>query len=79
MDIQVLRDARKEAKITQKAMGSYLGVCRETIIAIENKHPKTVKKLSIDNIKNWIAACHGKVKSSTIDAIRIELIKYTGC
>ena len=42
-----LKKLRKEAGFTQKLLAGKIGISRETVVAIENEHPKTIGSLNI--------------------------------
>lgn len=56
-DVTILRTMRKEAGLTQAELARTIGISRETVVAIENDHPKTVEALSISILEYWVNIC----------------------
>ena len=53
---KTLKKIRKEAKLTQQALGDKIGVSRETINAIENRH-NAYDVLTLKTISLWCHNC----------------------
>lgn len=62
---KLLRGIRKEAGFTQAELARRVNISRETIIAIEKEHPRTIQSLELDIVRRWWKACHIKVSSQT--------------
>jgi DNA-binding XRE family transcriptional regulator len=62
---KLLRSLRKEAGYTQIEMSKKMGVCRETIVAIENLHIGSVNKLELWLVMRWWVACKLKANIET--------------
>lgn len=56
---------RQEAELTQAQLAEAIGISRETVVAIENAHPNTVKALSTTIIKYWFNICRTGEKEPT--------------
>jgi DNA-binding XRE family transcriptional regulator len=54
---QILKSMRVGAGLSQKALAEKIGISRETVVAIEREHPKTIKALKMQVLKNWSDAC----------------------
>jgi DNA-binding XRE family transcriptional regulator len=61
IDGQVLKEQREEARLTQAQLAGFIGISRETVIAIEKGHPGTIKKLSFEVVQSWSKACGRRV------------------
>lgn len=64
-DVQILKTMRKEAGFTQAEIAKAIGISRETVVAIENAHPKTVEALSASTLEYWGNLCRTGQKEPT--------------
>ncbi len=67
---ETLKSLRKEAGISQAALGERIGLSRETIIAIEKLHPGSVDTLEFNIVRKWYLACLAKASSETIEKFK---------
>ncbi len=65
-DVEILKTMRKEAGFTQAEIAKAIGVSRETIVAIENAHPRAVEALSASNLEYWGNVCRTGEKEPEI-------------
>jgi len=73
-----LRSLRKEAGFTQKALAEKIGISRETVVAIENEHPKTIDSLSLEVVNAWWLACRKSVSESSQLSFKAQILKFFG-
>ena len=73
-----LKNLRKEAGFTQKVLASKIGISRETVIAIENEHPKTIDSLSLEVVNAWWIACRKSVSESSQLSFKVQVMKFFG-
>lgn len=52
-----LRQLRKDANLTQEALGRRIGLSRETISAIENDREETLRAFPVDTLIDWVQTC----------------------
>lgn len=71
-----LKDLRKEAGFTQKLLASKIGISRETVVAIENEHPKTLNSLSLEVVNAWWKNCRTLVSEASQISFKLQVIKY---
>ena len=72
-----LKELRQAAipKITQQALANKLGVCRETIVAIENEKDNSINALPVSVIQQWYEICSPNVSTRQSD-IFLETVRY---
>jgi len=73
-----LRSLRKEAGFTQKDLATKIGISRETVIAIENEHAKTIASLSLDVVNAWWNLCRESVSESSQLSFKVQVLKFFG-
>lgn len=73
-----LKSLRKEAGFTQKALASEIGISRETVVAIENEHPKTIDSLSLEVVNSWWLTCRQSVSESSQLSFKVQIMKFFG-
>jgi len=73
-----LKNLRKEAGFTQKVLASKIGISRETVIAIENEHPKTIDSLSLEVVNSWWVACRKSVSESSQLSFKAQVMNFFG-
>ena len=73
-----LKNLRKEAGFTQKVLASQIGISRETVVAIENEHPKTIDSLSLEVVYAWWLACRKSVSESSQLSFKVQVMKFFG-
>ena len=71
-----LRDLRKEAGFTQKSLASKIGISRETVVAIENEHAKTINSLSLEVVNAWWLSCRTLVSESSQLSFKSQVMEY---
>jgi HTH-type transcriptional regulator/antitoxin HipB len=82
MDLQrseipvILRSLRKEAGYTQGEIAQRLGLSRETVSAIENNKPETMRTLQIEVVKKWWSVCRCKAKAETRALFVQQIVGY---
>lgn len=73
-----LRSLRKEAGFTQKEIATRIGISRETVVAIENEHPKTIDSLSLEVVNAWWIACRKSVSESSQLSFKAQVLRFFG-
>lgn len=73
-----LKNLRKEAGYTQKELATKIGVSRETVVAIENEHPKTIDSLGLEVVNAWWIACRQSVSESSQLSFKVQVMKFFG-
>lgn len=73
-----LKNLRKEAGFTQKEIAAKIGISRETVVAIENEHPKTIASLSLDVVNLWWLTCRKSVSESSQLSFKVQVMKFFG-
>lgn len=73
-----LRGLRKEAGFTQAEIAKKIGISRETIVAIENEHPKTIDALSLEVVNAWWLICRKSVSESSQLSFKAQVLKFFG-
>ena len=73
-----LRSLRKEAGFTQKEIAARIGISRETVVAIENEHPKTIDSLSLEVVNAWWIACRRSVSESSQLSFKAQVLRFFG-
>ena len=73
-----LKNLRKEAGFTQKVLAQKIGISRETVVAIENEHPKTIDALSLEVVNAWWAVCRKSVSESSQLSFKVQVMKFFG-
>ncbi|GHB66420.1 hypothetical protein GCM10008107_14520 [Psychrosphaera saromensis] len=73
-----LRGLRKEAGFTQAQIAKEIGISRETVVAIENEHPKVIDALSLEVVNAWWLACRQSVSESSQLSFKVQLLKFFG-
>lgn len=73
-----LRSLRKEAGFTQAEIAKKVGVSRETAVAIENEHPRTIDALSLEVVNAWWLACRKSVSESSQLSFKATVLKFFG-
>lgn len=48
-----LRELRRATPLTQDQWGTLLGISRETVSAIENEKPETIRMISAELVAKW--------------------------
>lgn len=82
MDLQsseipvILRNLRKEAGYTQGELAQRLGLSRETVSAIENHKPETMRTLQIEVVNKWWSVCRSKAKAETRASFVDQIVGY---
>jgi len=71
-----LKNLRKEAGLTQKELANRIGISRETVVAIENEHPKTMKTLSLVVVNRWWVTCKKSVSESSQLSFKVQIMKF---
>lgn len=77
---QKLKELRQAAipKITQQALADKLGVCRETVVAIENEKDGSINSLPISTIQQWYEICSPNVSTRQSDKFLTYVMKFFG-
>lgn len=73
-----LKQMRIEAGLTQKELADRIGLSRETVVAIENKHQGTIATLKMETVKRWFRACKSHAHSSLLTKFRQGITSYFG-
>lgn len=73
-----LKALRKEAGFTQAELAKVIGLSRETVVAIENEHPKTIEALSMEVVNGWWLACRKSVSESSQLSFKAQVLKFFG-
>ncbi len=73
-----LRGLRKEAGFTQAEIAKKIGISRETVVAIENEHPKTIDALSLEVVNAWWLTCRKSVSESSQLSFKAQVLKFFG-
>lgn len=73
-----LRGLRKEAGFTQAEIAKKVGISRETVVAIENEHPKTIGALSLEVVNNWWLSCRKSVSESSQLSFKAQVLRFFG-
>ncbi|PAJ75767.1 transcriptional regulator [Pseudoalteromonas sp. NBT06-2] len=73
-----LKNLRKEAGYTQKELAVIIGISRETVVAIENEHPKTIDSLSLEVVNAWWVTCRKSVSESSQLSFKVQVMKFFG-
>lgn len=73
-----LRALRKEAGFTQAEIAQHLSISRETVVAIENEHPKTIDALTLEVVNAWWVTCKKFVAESRQLSFKALVLKYFG-
>ena len=73
-----LKNLRKEAGFTQKELATKIGVSRETVVAIENEHPRTIDSLSLEVVNSWWLTCRKSVSESSQLSFKVQVMKFFG-
>ena len=73
---QQLRRLRQEADLSQKDMAIRLGLSRESIVAIENAHPRAMNNLKLIVVSRWFNICRAAVKASTREHFIDQLKRF---
>jgi len=73
-----LKSLRKEAGFTQKDLAQKIGISRETVIAIEREHPKTIESLSLEVVNAWWLSCRKSVSESSQLSFKVQIMKFFG-
>lgn len=73
-----LKSLRKEAGFTQVEIAKKIGISRETVVAIENEHPKTIDALSLEVVNAWWLICRQSVSESSQLSFKAQLLKFFG-
>lgn len=63
--VTAMRKLRREASITQQKMGDELGLCRETVVAIEKMKRGSVDNLGLSTVKGWWNLCREEASPET--------------
>jgi DNA-binding XRE family transcriptional regulator len=71
-----LKKLRKEAGFTQKLLAGKVGISRETVVAIENEHPKTIESLNIEVVNAWWQACRHLVSEPSQLSFKAQVMKF---
>lgn len=59
MRINKMKTQKGKAKLTQARLAEKLGICRETVVAIETGHSTTVDCMRKSTMAAWIKECGG--------------------
>ncbi len=73
-----LKNLRKEACLTQKEIAAKIGISRETVVAIENEHPKTMDSLSLEVVNSWWIECRQSASESSQFLFKAQIMKFFG-
>lgn len=75
-----LRELRKRSipKITQLELADMLGVCRETIVAIETEKEGSMNALPVNLIRQWYDICQNRISSEHRHSFQSYLTKFWG-
>jgi DNA-binding XRE family transcriptional regulator len=73
-----LKNLRKEAGFTQKELAAKIGISRETVVAIENEHAKTIESLGLEVVNAWWIACRKSVSESSQLSFKVQVMKFFG-
>lgn len=71
-----LKRLRKEAGFTQKLLAGKIGISRETVVAIENEHPKTIESLNIEVVNAWWQSCRHLVSEPSQLSFKAQVMKF---
>jgi HTH-type transcriptional regulator/antitoxin HipB len=71
-----LKGLRKAANLSQKELGSLIGISRETVVAIENEYPGTIDKLSITVMRKWWNACKSSASKAEKKSFKATVLKF---
>ncbi|AZQ82707.1 helix-turn-helix domain-containing protein [Colwellia sp. Arc7-635] len=71
-----LKNLRKEAGFTQKDLANKIGISRETVVAIENEHPKTINSLSLEVVNTWWGICRASVSEASQLAFKVQVMTF---
>lgn len=63
--ITSMRKMRREANLTQQKVADDLGLCRETVVAIEKFKKGSVENLNLSTVKGWWALCREEASPET--------------
>ncbi|AEE23322.1 helix-turn-helix transcriptional regulator [Paraglaciecola chathamensis] len=72
----ILRNLRKEAGYTQGELALRVGLSRETVSAIENNKPESLRTLQIEVVKKWWSVCRTKAKEETRNNFVNQIVGY---
>ena len=75
---QELKSLRKEAGLTQAEIAKRIGISRETVVAIENEHPKTINALSLEVVNSWWVICRQSVSESSQLSFKALVLRFFG-
>ena len=76
VDGKLLRALREEAGFTQAVLASRLGVCRETIVNIENGRVETLRALPIDLVGRWWDVCGYNASKTLKDQFYQDIMDF---
>lgn len=74
-----LKGLRKEASYSQQELADFLGISRETVCAIENNKPETLRSISVEVMVNWSNTCVKRIRAtsrSRAEILKLELVEF---
>ncbi len=76
--VPILVALRESVGLTQAEIGLRVGLSRETVSAIENCRPATLKSLSLTVLHRWWNCCRSSASNQLRDTFRSALLTYFG-
>ena len=73
-----LKSLRKESGYTQEELAHRVGISRETVSAIENDKPETMKNIGVEVISKWWSVCRQKASEQTRESFFSTVMDYFG-
>jgi len=76
--METLRKVRREADITQQALADKLGLCRETVVAIEKMKKGSIENITLQTLKGWWATCREECSPESGDRFKLLVLNIIG-
>jgi HTH-type transcriptional regulator/antitoxin HipB len=74
-----LKGLRKEAGLSQQELANHLDISRETVCAIENNKPETLRSISVEIMVDWSSICVRRIRAtnrSRADRLKSEFVEF---
>jgi DNA-binding XRE family transcriptional regulator len=74
-----LKGLRKEAGYSQQELADFLGISRETVCAIENNKPESLRSISVEVMVDWSNTCVKRIRAKSgarAEMLKLEIVQF---